>query len=508
MTPERIPPGAKAVVCITDRNYLLPTKVMLSSLVRVLAPDVQIFVMSRDVRIEDFSDVAFRDRVTGVVDYSSSEHFAELSKSGFRGRTHVSSDATTKLLLPFMFRNHQRVLYLDVDMICCSADINRLFELDLNGALVAAVPDAKIAFAPFRDALNLQPEKPYFNSGLVLFDIPACLAWLSERLVMDRTASIVDKVRFVDQDTLNYIYRNRVHYLELRFNIFANVHMGGGNTLPLEQVQQVAGEAFMSYPSTELLRALEERVVLHYTSSSKPWKMACGHDELWWQECEAIGLGSKPAWSPKEEGPGWSAPLEPAKKAVRWSMRMARRVGRAGAFSARALGSLAMQPFLAEAPREALGVPTVVDLRWARRPDELRVELERLGRDYEFSAGATVLVADGFRDSLEQLRQAWGRSFALDETRLADGVHFRTELLVATAEQLAADSARVAAGQSPEEATLGEWIELRGGAVVATRARFVRPDLSVILKLPSAHYDEVLAAAYRAAEQGAGSPPC
>ena len=135
-----------AVVCITDRNYLLPTKVFLSSLVKYLSQETKIFVLSKELAVRDFSDVDYQERLTGIIDFSTASIFRELERHHRRhgGKSHVSVDALAKMQIPFTFGDYSKILYLDVDMLCCSRDINQVFEVDLGDNCIAAVPDPTI----------------------------------------------------------------------------------------------------------------------------------------------------------------------------------------------------------------------------------------------------------------------------------------------------------------------------------------------------------------------------
>lgn len=84
-----------------------------------------------------------------------------------------------RLLTPFLLTGHQRAVYIDADTIILD-DITPLWDTDLEGHAVAAVRDylpcIRDAVANWRE-LDLDPEAPYFNSGVLVLDL---LRWREE----------------------------------------------------------------------------------------------------------------------------------------------------------------------------------------------------------------------------------------------------------------------------------------------------------------------------------------
>jgi len=80
------------------------------------------------------------------------------------------------LLVPDLLADrYKRVLYLDSDMYLESGDLSEIFDVDMKGCSVAAVRDVQQWNRPLKhvyefEAAQLSPA-PYFNSGLLLFDV-------------------------------------------------------------------------------------------------------------------------------------------------------------------------------------------------------------------------------------------------------------------------------------------------------------------------------------------------
>jgi len=78
-----------------------------------------------------------------------------------------------RLLIPYIFKEASRVLYLDADTLVLE-DLWSLWTLDLEENTVGAVPDylpcMKEGVANWQE-LKLDPQAPYFNSGVLLIDL-------------------------------------------------------------------------------------------------------------------------------------------------------------------------------------------------------------------------------------------------------------------------------------------------------------------------------------------------
>lgn len=102
-----------------------------------------------------------------------------------------------------------RIIYLDADTYC-RRPIRELFEIDLDGAPLAAVPDPlepthELRGAEFWTAASTRPSSQYFNSGVLVIDRAA---WVAHD-VTGKALQVIDErrvpTRSVDQDVLNAV---------------------------------------------------------------------------------------------------------------------------------------------------------------------------------------------------------------------------------------------------------------------------------------------------------------
>lgn len=119
-----------------------------------------------------------------------------------------------------------RVIYLDVDMIV-KRDLLELWNLDLQGKVVAAVTDRcetiGSSWGGIRnyEALQLNPEAKYFNSGLLVIDVEAWRNSNYTNEILDCISENKAYANFPDQYGLNVVLSGNWLELDQRWNTFA-----------------------------------------------------------------------------------------------------------------------------------------------------------------------------------------------------------------------------------------------------------------------------------------------
>ena len=155
-----------------------------------------------------------------------------------------------------------RVLCIDSDTLTCG-DIRPLFEIDMGTAKVAAVRDYAILEA-FRKSHSHGEEKfgaqidlmhplstfMYFDSSVILMDCTA--------IKRDADIPAASEWRLPEQDLLNSIFKNQVHYLDHSWNC-----MWGQNG----RLAQIAREFLPECPDKYKIPPK----IIHFTGTRKPW---------------------------------------------------------------------------------------------------------------------------------------------------------------------------------------------------------------------------------------------
>lgn len=140
----------------------------------------------------------------------------------------------------------RRALYVDVDAIAVT-DVTEAGSIDLQGTPVGAV------LAPLR-ALHARAQGPYFNSGVLLVDVPAWQAQGLSGRVADAVRSLPAQGRMLDQDALNRVLGGPEgpgwHPLDPSWNVLTPLFLPRGE---------------VAYEAPDVVR------VLHFAGPDKPW---------------------------------------------------------------------------------------------------------------------------------------------------------------------------------------------------------------------------------------------
>jgi lipopolysaccharide biosynthesis glycosyltransferase len=122
----------------------------------------------------------------------------------------------------------QKAIFIDVDMIML-ADISNLYSQELGDNVVAAVQDPRLltfdnnwgGILNYKE-LAFAPDTKYFNTGLIIFDIPKWKAGNYAQKVIDCINQNLQYANYPDQYGLNVVLSNQWQELDERWNYFAS----------------------------------------------------------------------------------------------------------------------------------------------------------------------------------------------------------------------------------------------------------------------------------------------
>jgi lipopolysaccharide biosynthesis glycosyltransferase len=172
--------------------------------------------------------------------------------------SHYTVDSYLRLWIGTIFPEHERALYLDPDLIV-TGSIRELWEVDLGCTVLGAVP---IPASDRPQHIGLPPGTPYFNSGVILFDLNR---WRDDGCMERCLAHIEahpDKLFDPDQDVLNYCLANEWLPLPHKWNVIS----------PFYYLSQDIGMT-----AAEIARVRSEAKIVHFNGHSKPWSYLCNH---------------------------------------------------------------------------------------------------------------------------------------------------------------------------------------------------------------------------------------
>jgi lipopolysaccharide biosynthesis glycosyltransferase len=235
-----------------DRNYLTPFYVLLTSILKNNS-DVKITfhcIVNDDVTI--FEQRAIKDYIeSNHCIYQMYQVDEELIAKFVLSGTWTPA-VYYKMFFPILVPlSVEKLLYLDTDMLVIG-DLKPLFEINLDDQALGAVYDNYVKNQP---AIGILDDGNYFNSGMLLFNIPK---WkelnLSEKAI-DFLAQFPEKIKFVDQCALNAVSVG--HWLRLpeKFNLLYSY-------IP----QHISRK--------ELNEFIQDKIVIHFTLQ-RPWHFLC-----------------------------------------------------------------------------------------------------------------------------------------------------------------------------------------------------------------------------------------
>jgi lipopolysaccharide biosynthesis glycosyltransferase len=157
----------------------------------------------------------------------SGESFRGLPLPGRWKLPWISAAMYLRLLMPAaVSRWTERLLYLDVDVLCMSS-LTELWETNLGGASLGAVVDTCTPTIGSRTGLPgapdfIKPDNPYFNSGILVIDVQEWLRSQITERCFDYLSGLRGVFRFPDQDALNVAAHRRWLELDNKWNYLVN----------------------------------------------------------------------------------------------------------------------------------------------------------------------------------------------------------------------------------------------------------------------------------------------
>lgn len=254
------------IVYITDNNYVLPTKTSINSIVQnVKDTELCVNVIAVDVserNQNELKNLSSKNVTVKILEFGN--EFVDLGLD----HLYVSKAALFKFQLPVIFKDLERILYVDGDMILNSAFLE-IFDFDISEKYAAVVADMlAMKFEGWHEKIG---HERYFNSGMMYLNLSKLRAdMISDKLIEYKKND--KEGHFMDQNALNAVIGSNIMYVSPKFNMMASC-----NSKTIKQIYgKVCSEKdiadFYNISEVELKDALENPAILHVTSESKVWK--------------------------------------------------------------------------------------------------------------------------------------------------------------------------------------------------------------------------------------------
>lgn len=263
-----------------DKNYLPFLAVALQSLKETQTEDYEYRVHvlytgelgERAEALKEMQTEAFS------VDFTDVSDKLEEIEGLMHCRDYYTSAIYYRLFIPDLFPQYDKAIYLDCDTVAL-CDVGKLYDIDIGDDYMGAIADQAVAAVPsFRDytknALGIEPTK-YFNSGVIVMNAKK-FREMDFYSAFRKLLGSYDFIVAPDQDCLNLICKNKVHYYDASWNA-----MPSGNKLASPKL-------------------------VHYNLAMKPWHYDnVAYEEYFWDYAKRTAfydsiVAIKAAFTPKQ----------------------------------------------------------------------------------------------------------------------------------------------------------------------------------------------------------------
>lgn len=243
------------ILISTSEKYLNFAETMLFSLKRNTEEAITVYLLNHNLS---------RDRITGFEQYL--EELSGMSLSvidvdpalfyGFPLGSYFSIENYYRILAQFILPEIlDRILWLDADIIVLK-DIGAFYHQSFDGMKYVVCPDNTTASWSYKieiqkERLGIPDEHEYFNSGVMLMNLPLLRQETNIETILQRCLELKDKLLYADQDLLNALYVGQLKYADRK--IYNNT-ISGRTKIPKEEAEQTA--------------------IFHYAGSNKPWDVS------------------------------------------------------------------------------------------------------------------------------------------------------------------------------------------------------------------------------------------
>lgn len=180
---------------------------------------------------------------------------------------YISIATYARLKLAQYITDIKRAIYLDVDTLV-NDNLLPLWETDLQDKWVGACFDAFIEYdcPMYKQTIGLNDEQKYFNAGVLLIDLEK---WRTADIYGDAIQWLrqyQDIIQYQDQDILNGLFKDKVLYLNTRFNF-----------MPTQRERLKRSKTNSKIMPNDFEIPVMPIAIYHYCGPHKAWHRECTH---------------------------------------------------------------------------------------------------------------------------------------------------------------------------------------------------------------------------------------
>ena len=242
----------------TDENYLQHLSVAIISILKNAhsRKQINIFILQCSSKIKKSHKKKIQQ--LQYMRPNTSINFVDIDKTIFQDfplieGTHFTQAMYYRYIIPELFINLNKVLYLDCDIVV-KADISELYKIELNNNYIAAVQDMVGISNQIRLNLNKTGKCFYCNSGVLLMNLKLLRRDNVIEKLVNYTIKNKEKLMWPDQDVINVVMENKIKYLDLSWNL-----------------QYYYPETKTDYNENAFSKAIANPKIIHFIGYEKPW---------------------------------------------------------------------------------------------------------------------------------------------------------------------------------------------------------------------------------------------
>lgn len=253
------------IVFITDDNYVKPTLVAITSLLKNSNKNREYIIHLICKNISPESKKLFLQCQLNNVEIDIIKVNPKDNEKLKQSHNPVSLAALLKFDIATILNNIDKALYLDGDIVIRD-DLTKLYDIDIREYYCAAIPDG-----PRKKAIgggkkhSFSVATTYFNSGVMLLNLKELRKNDIPRILLDYRLNGYNY--FMDQDAFNQVFKGHVKLIPYNFNTMLHIIMPTWEMNSMEIISKYYN--MPRYNSYE--QYINNSSILHYTFL-KPWK--------------------------------------------------------------------------------------------------------------------------------------------------------------------------------------------------------------------------------------------
>ena len=207
----------------TDDNYIPYLDIAIASLIANASKqyNYRIIILHTGLEAENIR-LILKNRCSGfAIEFADLSEEVRSIRNRFKNVYHFSVVTYYRLFIASLFPQYEKILYLDCDLVVLG-DISELYRIDLGDNILGAVQDQHVqnteAFRLYADKAIGVDASSYINAGVLAINLVAFRRNNIEARFVELITGYDFDLLDPDQAYLNYLCRDRIHFLPNGWN--------------------------------------------------------------------------------------------------------------------------------------------------------------------------------------------------------------------------------------------------------------------------------------------------